>query len=130
MDSNGLKFWMLSQQQDWPLPPPVLTGAGVPNLSSLGLSVSVTDTQIVLETPMPGGTRDCISVDSEVMAVSGADPTGLQLGVTRGAQGTIAANHPPGALVLGPAGLLWKSVADDDEQLLIIAAPHPPTTTS
>jgi phage tail-like protein len=129
MDSNGLKFWMLSQQQDWPLPPPALAGSG-PNLSSLGLSASVGDTQIVLETPLPGGAPDFVSIDGEIMAVNGIDPSGLQLGVTRGALGTLAASHATGALVLGPVGLLAKPAAIDDTQITVFAAPHPPTTTA
>jgi phage tail-like protein len=133
MDSNGLKFWMLSQKGDWPLPPPPAgTGSSgpAPNMSSLESSVGVDDTQIVLLTPLPGGAPMFISVDSEVMGVNGIDSTGLQLGVTRGAQGTIAANHPPGALVLGPVGIVQTSVAVTDTQIRIIAATHPPTTTA
>ena len=129
MDPNGLKFWMMSQQQDWPLPPPLPDGA-VANLSSLALSVAVADTQIVLLVAMPGGTPDFVSIDSEIMAVNGVDSTGLQLGVTRGAQGTAATNHPPGALVLGPVGLLHSPAAATDTQLTIYAAPHPPTTAA
>ena len=61
------------------------------------------------------------------MSVNGVDSTGLQLGVTRGAQDTVAANHPPGALVLGPVGILRGGVAATDTQVTILAAPHPPT---
>jgi phage tail-like protein len=133
MDANGLKFWMLNQQQDWPLPPPVPAGsatAAAPNVSSLSSRVGVGDTQIVLLTPLPAGAPDFVSIDSEVMSVNGIDSTGLQLGVTRGAQRTAAANHPPGAPVWGSAGILWKDAAETDTQLTIVAAPHPPTTTA
>jgi phage tail-like protein len=132
MDANGLKFWMLSQQQDWPLPPPVPAGSAAagPNLSSLSSRVAVGDTQIVLLVPLPGGAPDFVFIDSEVMSVNGVDSTGLQLGVTRGAQGTAAANHPPGALVLGPVGILRANAGKTDTQLTIVAAPHAPTTTA
>ncbi|MGA7235893.1 MAG: hypothetical protein WBY44_09445, partial [Bryobacteraceae bacterium] len=132
MDANGLKFWMLSQQQDWPLPPPVPAGSAAvaPNLSSLSSSVAVGDTQIVLLVPLPGGAPDFVFIDSEVMSVNGVDSTGLQLGVTRGAQGTAAANHPPGALVLGPVGILRAGANKTQTQLTIVASSHPPTTTA
>jgi phage tail-like protein len=129
MDSNGLKFRMLSQQQDWPLPPPAASGTGA-DLSSLALSAGVADTQIVLLTPLPGGAPEFVSIDAEVMSVNGIDATGLQLGVTRGAQGTAAANHPPGALVLGPVGILRLGAAADDTQISVIAALPPPATTA
>lgn len=122
MDSNGLKFWMLSQQQDWPLPPPA---AASPNLSSLALAVAPSDTQVVLLTPLPAGAPDFVSIDSEIMAVNGIDPAGLQLTVSRAAQNTTAAAHPPGALVLGPVGLLAKPAAIDATALTIFAAPPP-----
>jgi hypothetical protein len=75
MDANGLKFWMLNQQQDWPLPQPVPAGslASAPNVSSLVSSVGVGDTQIVLRVPLPAGAPDFVSVDSEVMSVNGID---------------------------------------------------------
>ncbi len=132
MDANGLNFWILSQQQDWPLPSPPAAGSSTvaANLSSLESSVGVDDTQIVLLTPLPAGAPAFISVDSEVMSVNGIDPTGLQLGVTRGAQGTAAANHPPGALVLGPVGILQAPAAQTDTVLNIVMASHPPTTAS
>ncbi len=132
MDANGLNFWMLSQQQDWRLPPPPPAGASAAaaNLSSLESSVGVDDTQIVLLTPLPGGAPAFVSIDSEIMTVAGVDATGLQLGVTRGAQGTAAANHPPGALVLGPVGILEAGAAKTDTQLTIAMASHPPTTAA
>jgi phage tail-like protein len=131
MDANGLKFWMLCQQQDWHLPrAPVSTGASAANASSLSLSVGAGDTQIVLLTPLPGGALDFVSIDSEIMSVSAIDPTGLQLAVTRGALGTLATNHPPGALVLGPVGILNANAAADDTQINVIAALPPPITTA
>src|SRR5271165_2408682 len=134
MDANGLKFWMLSKQQDWsvPPPPPAVPGASAaaPDMSSLAQNVGVDDTQIVLLVPLPGGAPEFISVDSEVMSVSGIDATGLQLGVIRGARGTTATNHPPGALVLGPVGILRADAAVTDTQLTIVAAIHAPTTTA
>ncbi len=125
MDANGLKFWMLSKQQDWSVPPPPAvpgSSAAAPNMSSLAQNVGVDDTQIVLLVALPGGAPEFISVDSEVMSVSGIDATGLQLGVIRGARGTTATNHPPGALVLGPVGILRADAAVTDTQLTIVAA--------
>ena len=60
MDANGLKFWMLNQQQDWPLSSPVSAGSSAafaPNVSSLSSSVGVGDTQIVLLVPLPAVRR-------------------------------------------------------------------------
>src|SRR5580692_3933772 len=103
MDVNGLNFRMLSQQQDWLLPTSPAPGASG-NMSSLETGIGSGDTQIVLLTPLPGGPPAFVLVDSEVMSVNAVDPTGLQLGVTRGAMVTVAMNHPPGAVVWGPAG--------------------------
>jgi|GEM_PF-553140 len=131
MDPNGLKFWMLSQQGDWPLPPPVAgTSAAADDVSSLALSVAVADTQIVLLTPLPAGAPEFVFIDAEIMAVNGIDETGLQLGVTRGSQGTTAANHSPGALVLGPVGILRQNVAAGDTQISMQAPLSPPVTTA
>ncbi len=120
MDVNGLNFRMLSQQQDWLLPAsPGASG----NMSSLETGIGAGDTQIVLLTPLPGGPPDYVLVDSEVMSVNGVDPTGLQLGVARGAMGTAAVNHPPGAVVWGQAGILSAAAAVDDTILAIATAP-------
>ncbi len=116
MDANGLNFWMLNQATDWPLAPP--SGTSV-NMSSLRESVGVSDEQIILLTPFPTPAPSFVLVDSEVMSISGVDSTGLQLSVTRGAQGTDASNHPPGALVWGPVGILKAPVADDDTQITL-----------
>jgi phage tail-like protein len=129
MDANGLNFRMLSQQQDWPLSADPAAGAAN-NPTSLSAGIGAGDTQIVLLTPLPGGPPDFVLVDSEVMNVSGVDTTGLQLGVTRGAQGTTAANHPAGALVWGPAGLLRAAAEADATVLTIATAPNAPTTTA
>ena len=123
MDSNGLKFWMLSQQQDWPLPSPAQAG-GAADLSSLALSATATDTQIVMLTPLPAGSPAFVAIDSEILAVGGVDASGLELTVTRAAQGSTAAFHPPGALVAAPVALLQNSVAAGDTQI-VIAAPSP-----
>ena len=87
MDVNGLNFRMLSQQQDWLLPVSPSPGAS-DNMSSLETGIGSGDTQIVLLTPLPGGPPAFVLVDSEVMSVNAVDPTGLQLGVTRGAMVT------------------------------------------
>lgn len=116
MDANGLNFWMLNQQADWALSPP---GSANTNASSLVESVGVADSQIVLETPFSGATPAFVLVDSEVMIVSGADSTGLQLNVSRGAQNTTATNHPPGALVWVPVAVLQDDAAVDDTQLTV-----------
>ena len=115
MDSNGLNFWMLSQAGDWPLTPQ----SASPNVSSLAESVGIADTQIVLETPLPGSLPGFVLIDLEVISVGPVDPTGLQLTVTRGAQGTTAMAHPPGAVVWGSVGTLQAAVAAGDTQLTI-----------
>src|SRR5579871_5282032 len=98
MDSNGLNFWMLSQAGDWPIAP---QSGAAPVMSSLEGAVQMPDTQIVLETPLPGMTPAFVLIDSEVMAASAIGGTSLQLNVTRGAQGTAAIPHPAGAVVWG-----------------------------
>src|SRR5258706_5232183 len=122
MDANGLKFWMLSREQDWALAPPTPVSASGQNVSALEARVGVADTQIVLTVPLPGGSLPFVLIDSEVMAVTAVDSSGLQLTVTRGAQGTAAANHPPGALVWGPVTTLTLAAADDDAQITIAPA--------
>ncbi len=122
MDANGLNFWMLNQPQDWPMAPPSATA---PSMSSLAANVGVADSQILLLTPFGGAAPTFVLIDSEVMSVTAADPTGVQLTVTRGVQGTAATNHPPGALVWGPVGTLQAGVAATDTQLAI--APSEPT---
>jgi phage tail-like protein len=126
MDANGLNFWMLSRPEDWPLsPPPSASGSAetpAPNMSSLEASVGVADTQIVLLVPLAAGAPAFVLVDSEVMRVSAVAASGLQLTVTRGAQGTIAANHPPGALVWGPVTVLHSAAVIDDTQLIVVPA--------
>ena len=121
MDANGLNFWMLNQQSDWALTPGL-------NLSSLARSVGVSDVQIALATPFTGATPQSVSVDSEVMTVSGTDATGLLLNVTRAAQGTVAASHQAGVSVRGlnvpKAALpnlstLGESVAVSDAQVVL-----------
>ncbi len=69
--------------------------------SSLAANVQVGDIQVVLATPFPTGDLAFISIDSEVMNVTGVDPTGTVLGVVRGARGTSAAAHTAGTAVLG-----------------------------
>ena len=118
MNSNGLKFWMLSQANDWPLPSPA---PAAPDQSSLALVATPTDTSVVMVAPLPG-TPAFVSIDSEILAVTAIDHTGLQLTVTRGAEGSTATQHPPGALVLGPVALLQKPAAEDDPQITISAA--------
>ena len=131
MDANGLKFWMLSQSQDWPLPRAAAGGsASASNDSSLALSAAVADTQIVLLTPFSAGAPEFVLIDAEIMSVTGIDSTGLQLGVTRGAQGTTATNHSPGAVVLAPIAILRLGAASDDTQLTLMAESHPPTTSA
>ena len=119
MDSNGLNFWMLSQAADWPL----ATQPASPNVSSLAEGLLLADTQIVLETPMPSPPAFLL-IDLEVMSVSAVDPTGLQLAVTRGTQGTVVAAHPTGAVVWGSIGTLHSAVAAGDTQLTVV----PPQT--
>ena len=117
MDANGLNFWMLSRQEDWPLP--AATAAQASPSSSLGESVVVADTHIVLLTPFSAPIPAFVLIDSEVMVVSSADATGLELTVTRGAQGTPAVNHPPGAMVWAAVATLQSSEGTDDTQLTI-----------
>ncbi len=115
MDSNGLNFWMLSQAGDWPM----ASQSASPSVSSLAESLGIADTQIVLETPLPGSLPAFVLIDSEVMSVGGVDQTGLQLAVTRGAQGTMAMIHPAGAVVWGSVGTLQHAVAAGDTQLTV-----------
>ena len=115
MDSNGLNFWMLSQAADWPL----AAQSANPSVSSLAGSVGIADAQIVLETPLPGALPGFVLIDSEVMPVGGVDASGLQLTVARGAQGTIAAIHPEGAVVWGSIGTLQSDLAAGSPQLTI-----------
>ena len=91
----------------------------LPNLSTLSSSSAVSDTQIILETPFSGATPAFVLIDSEVMGVSGSASAGLQLNVSRGAQNTVATNHPSGALVWAPVALLQTNVALDDTQLTV-----------
>ena len=69
--------------------------------SALAASVQPTDPQIVLAAPFPTGDLAFVSVDSEVMNVTGVDPTGTILTVQRGSRVTAAAIHSPGTAVLG-----------------------------
>ena len=123
MDANGLNFWMLNQADDWPLPPS-LTASGaatgaIQHLSSLAESVQATDTQIVLAVPLPPGAPAFVLIDDEVMTVTSTDASGLQLTVGRGAQGSVAENHPAGALVWGALATLQSAARVDDTQLTI-----------
>ena len=129
MDSNGLNFWMLNQQQDWHLlhsATPLGAAAAAARISSLATALGANDSQVVLVLPIPGGVPDFISIDSEIMSVSGVESTGLQLGVMRGAQGTTSATHVAGALVLASVGILQAAAAVDDTQLAIVARTSTP----
>ena len=55
----------------------------------------------MLATPFPTGDLAFISIDSEVMNVTGVDPTGTELAVVRTSRGTAAAAHTAGTAVLG-----------------------------
>ncbi len=116
MDANGLNFWMLSQRQDWPL---AAAAGAAPAVSALSSAADAVETQLVLRTPLPGALPAFVLIDSEVIAVSGADSTGLQLSVTRAAQGPLAAVHPPGALVWGSVAILKSDLAAADTALAV-----------
>ena len=65
------------------------------------------DTTITLVAPMPWGAPASVLVDSETMTVTGVDPTGTKLTVTRG---SAPAAHAAGAAVMGQVGLLFSAV--------------------
>ena len=69
--------------------------------SSLSANVLQTDTQLPVAVPFPTGDLAFISIDSEVMDVTGVDSTGTVLTVVRGARCTTAAQHTAGTTVLG-----------------------------
>jgi phage tail-like protein len=118
MDSNGLNFWMLSQKDDWPLAP----GVSTQTLSLLGREVDGLEGQIVLETAFVAPPPSFVLIDAEVMSVQATDSTGLQLSVTRGAQDSVAAPHPKGALIWRSVANLQKDIAKDDSQLTVTPA--------
>jgi hypothetical protein len=108
------------------LPPgSLLASAG--NTSSLVNAIGTTDTTITLNAPLPSGAPSSVRVDSEVITVTGVDPTGTILTVTRG--GSPAA-HAAGAAVLGPVGVLFSALTATATQLTISTAPALTTTAA
>ncbi len=100
MDANGLKFWMLSQAQDW-----------ASNYAHSARAASgVSNAQVTLARPIPWGVPLFLLIDSEVMSVIGIDATGTILDVNRGVQSTAAVPHSVGTPVLIPVGIV--QVAD------------------
>jgi phage tail sheath protein FI len=106
--------------------PPGSFVASAPNTSSLASAITSGATQVVLTGPMPGGTPSSIRIDSETMTVTGADPTGTKLTVTRG--GSPAA-HNAGAAVLGQIAFLFAGI-DSSVTSLTLTSAGPTTTTT
>ncbi len=100
--------------------------ASAANTSSLADPVLPTDVQITLNGPFPWGLPAKVLVGSEVMAVTGSDPTGTILSVTRSA----SASYNEGAAVLGQVGNLFGSgLAANATQFTLSAGAAPTATT-
>src|SRR5271157_713839 len=117
MDVNGVKFWMLSQAQDWAANTPILLGG-----------IGSSNAQVTLAAPIPWGMPLFLLIDSEIMGVDGIGATGTVLDVNRGVQSTVAAPHAVGTAVLIPIGILQRDVDASTNSVTIGAAP--PSSTA
>src|ERR1035437_3084783 len=82
------------------LPPGSLVVSAA-NTSSLSAAVAASDTTISLVAALPWGAPDFLSIEGEVMTVTGVDSTGTKISVTRGGGAT---THSVGVAVLGAVG--------------------------
>ena len=101
--------------------------ASAANTSSLAADVAAADTSVSLTAPLPWGNPAFLSVDGEVLTVTGLDSTRTQVSVTRGSG---AATHKKGAAVLGPVGILQTAVTSATATQIKLGAAPPPTTTA
>jgi phage tail sheath protein FI len=95
------------------------------NISSLANPVATTDSQIILNAPLPWTPVARVLVDSEVMTVNGTDITNTKLTVSRSAP----AAHAAGAVVMGQVGFLFGALNSGGQQVTISSAPQAGTTT-
>ena len=108
------------------LPPGSLVVSAA-NTSSLSAAVAASDTTISLVAALPWGAPDFLSIEGEVMTVTGVDSTGTKISVTRGGGAT---THSVGVAVLGAVGLLQKAVTSTTAAQITIGAAPPPSTTA
>ena len=115
MDVNGVKFWMLSQAQDWASNIPILLGG-----------IGSSNAQVTIARPIPWGVPLFLLIDSEVMSVIGIDATGTILDVNRGVQSTVAVPHSVGTPVQIPVGIV--QVAMDGATTRVTLGALPPSS--
>jgi uncharacterized protein len=106
--------------------PPGSVVASAANTSSLASAAGTADTTITLVAPLPWGAPASVLIDSETMTVTGVDPTGTKLTVTRG---SAPAAHAAGAAVMGQIGFLFSALTTNGQQLTLTATPPPGATT-